>query len=1021
MKKLSLLLLLMITVSCSSYAQSVSFSLTTAPCNNNGVLQATSSGLSGTVTYTFYGMGGGPLATNTTGTLNNYTGGPIYVNASNGIGYASNYYAGAPPFNYTYTTITATCPALSTASVTVSGGTAPYTVLWRLNGTTTTVATGATVSLPANYYDVFITDANGCTYGSYAKYDSIQVSNNSPVNFSVAGTAASCTNGTATITGLSGGTAPYSYLWSNSATSSALTGLVRGYYTVKVADANGCNTTRAVNISQTPNITVNTTVSPATCIMNNGSATAFGSGGVGPYTYLWSNTQTTQLASGLAGGNYYYVTATDANGCTGQAGAYINISTPITATSSATSSSCTSPTGTATVVPSGGTTPYTIVWNSFPVQTGTTATALAPGLYNFTITDAVGCKRTGSVNVPPVSVINASAFGSNTMCSASNGSASVSVSSGAPPYTYLWSNSATSSSITGLPSGSYSVQITDNMGCKVIKQAYVGVNSPVNVGLSTTRASCIFTSDGSITATATGGTPPYTYFPGNTVSSLPTGNYSVSVIDAAGCTGSAFGHVSYNAANTSCYCTVTGTVYNDLNRNCTKDPGEAGIPNIMMHLSGLGYAYTNGAGMYSFKATTGSYTLSQVVQGYYPLAPCQSNAVSVSVTAASACSTVVNFADTMTTIHDMQVHTLSLGGPPVPGNSYYQVFIVKNNGTVSESNILGGYRHDGQLGAPTVPSTLSLFSTRNYRSNSSFPSISPAAIHTSLMQYTVPTNIPINTDLVFDDSATHTAPMTNWLNDYSPWDNVHTYNSSVMGSFDPNNKEVSPSGQGSLGFITTNDSILTYTINFQNTGNYPAQKVVLIDTLDSDLEVQTLKPFAASHKYTASVTDGSGIVTFTFDNINLPDSNTDKLGSMGYVVFKVSQKPKLAVGTQILNSASIYFDYNAPVKTNTTINTIVEKTSGVPGTGKPEELMATVYPNPASDRVTIAIDADGLKNVVQVKLLSLTGQVMQHQQVSLKAGRNLFEANTANLAPGMYFIEVTDGTRLSTTKLSIVR
>lgn len=1026
MKKLSLILLLLLFCG-GSYAQTLSFSLTTAPCNNNGVLQASTTGLIGTVTYTFYNNSSySVLATNTTGTLTGYTGGPVFAQATNGTSYAYGSYAGAPPFTYNVTTTTATCPAVSTASVSITGGTSPFTVQWRLNGTTTTIATGTTVSLPANSYDVFITDAAGCTYGSYAKGDSIYVRNNSPVNFTVNTTPASCTNGSATVTGISGGTSPYSYLWSNSATASSITGLVRGYYTVAVTDANGCSSTRGANITQSPTITVNTTPSPATCIMTNGSATAFASGGVGPYSYVWSNTQTTQLATGLSGNNYYYVTATDANGCTGSGGAYINSSTPITATSSATASSCTSATGTATVNPTGGTAPYSIVWSTFPIKTGTTATGLAPGLYNFTITDAVGCIRTGSVNVPPVSVITATTTSGAATCTAANGSASVSVSSGTAPFSYLWSTTATTASISGLTAGGYSVRITDAMGCSVTKYASVSTYSPVNVGLNVTQASCIFTSDGSIVATPTGGTAPYTYVwsgvssTSNAVSSLATGGYAVYVQDAAGCRGSAYASVGYNASNTSCYCTVTGTVYNDANKNCTKDPGEAGIPNIMVHLSGRGYAYTNGSGVYSFKAPTGSYTLSQVVQAYYPLSPCQSNSVAVSVTAGTGCSTTVNMADTMLTIHDMQVQTVSLNGPPVPGNNYHQYVIVKNNGTVTESSILAGYKHDGQLGSPIVPTAFSLYAPANYRSNSGFPTLAPSVATFNLMQYSVPTNIPINTGLVFDDSATHTAPMTNWLTDYTPWDNVNTYYSAVMGSFDPNNKEVSPIGQGTQGYITTNDSILTYTIHFQNTGNYPAQKVVLKDTLDADLDVVSLKPFAASHKYTTEVSDAGGIVTFIFNNINLPDSNTDKLGSMGFVIYKVRQKPNLVAGTQIQNSASIYFDYNAPVKTNTTLNTIRQKTSGVPGTGKAGELLATIYPNPANDKVTIAIDADGLKATAQVRLISLVGQVMQQQQVLLKAGRNVFEAKTANLASGLYFVEVSDGSRVSTIRLSIV-
>lgn len=1028
MKKISLLLLLLLSY-CSSFAQTVSFSLTTAPCNNNGVLQASVTGMSGTITYTFHkGVGvASILAVNTTGTLTGYSGVPIWLTVTNGTSSASGIYGGAPPFNYSVGSVTATCPAVSTATVAITGGTSPYTVQWFNNNTTTLVATGTTASLAQGEYDVLITDANGCVYGSNAKDDSIFVWNNSNLNFNVSGTPASCTNGTATITGITGGPSPYSYLWSNAATTPSISGLIRGYYNATVTDANGCATTRGVNIAQNPNINVNVTPGAATCLLANGSATAFASGGASPYAYHWNTTQTTQLVNGLSGNHSYYVTAIDANGCTGQGSVYIASSSPITATATATASSCTSATGTATVSATGGASPYTIVWSTYPTQTGTTATGLIPGLYNFTVTDANGCVRTGSVYVPPVSIITANAIASNTLCTAANGTASVTVSSGAAPYTYLWSTSATTSSITGLAAGGYSVRITDNMGCSVTKYASVGVSSPITVGMSASQASCIFTSNGSITATPSGGTAPYTYaWAGassttSTASSLGTGGYYVYVTDAAGCHGSGYAYVGYNASNTSCYCTVTGTVYNDANKNCTKDPGELGIPNIVVHLSGRGYTATNSAGVYSFQVPTGSYSLSQTVQSYYPLAPCQNNAIPVSVTAATGCSTTVNLADTVQPIHDIQVQTITFGAPPIPGYGYDQLFIVKNNGTDTEKTILAAYKHDGQLGTPVMPTTFAAAGTNSYRSGSSFPQLAPGATTTALVQYSTPTNIPINTSLDYKDSATHASPMSNWLTDYTPWDNVETYGETVVGSWDPNEMEVAPAGQSAQGFITTNDSVLTYTVHFQNTGNYPAQKIVVIDTLDANLDVASIKPFAASHNYKMDVSDGSNIATFTFNNINLPDSNVDKMGSMGYVIYTIHQKKGLALNTKIQANASIYFDYNAPVKTNTTLNTIKAVPFAVQSTGRPDELLANVYPNPASNKVMIAIESDGAKPGAQVKLISLTGQVLQQQQVSLKAGKNVFEASTAQLAPGFYLVEVTDGARVSTSRLSIVR
>ncbi len=1026
MKRLVTLTLLLQGLCIAAFAQNLSFTLVTQPCSNNGVLQANvPANITPPLTYTWY-VAGTQIVT-TSNTLNNYAGGPVYLNVTNpNQQFANGFYAGSPPFNYQVTTTSAICPAMGTATATVTGGTAPFTYQWLLANTNTVVATGNPASLPGGGYDVLITDANGCTYGSYARNDSVYVQYVSPVNFTVSTTPAACTNGTATVSGVTGGLAPYAYLWSNAANTPAITNLTMGTYSVTVTDAQGCHTTQYASISQSINIPVNITPTNPTCVQTNGSAIAFASGGASPYTYLWSNTQATQTATNLSGGQIYSVTATDANGCIGHGSVVLSSSTPIIATYTATASSCTSATGSATVSATGGTTPYTITWNTFPAQTGATAIGLSPGNYNFTVTDAVGCVRKGTAVVPPVSPVAGLISTNPATCTQSNGSASILMTSGTAPFTYAWSNSQTTATATNLASGVYSVTVTDNVGCHITKPVTVQRFSPVSVGFNVTPASCIYAADGSIVATASGGTAPYTYAWSNsqttaTASSLATGYYALTVTDAAGCSRTNSSFVPYNPNNNSCYCTITGTVYNDLNANCVKDAGEPGIPNIMIHCSGLGYAFTNSAGVYSFQAPSGSYTISESVQAYYPLASCQSNAVPVTVTAAANCTTTVNLANVINPIHDVSIQTVSLSGPPVPGNTYAQRVIVTNQGTVTEPAVTVGYRHDGQLGAPLfTPGSYVSNGGNHYSSGASFPSLPVATWHPATFFYSVPTNIPLLTAVQFNDSAAYQAPMSNWLNDYSPWDNVNSYTSIVAGSFDPNNKEVAPRGTGPQGYIYRSDSVLTYTIHFQNTGTWPAQKVVIIDTLSANLDLSSLKPGYATHAYKATASEG-GVLQFTFDNINLPDSNSDKLGSMGLATYTVKMKKNLPIGTEIRNSASIYFDYNAPVQTNTTLNTI-QNSVGVPGGGKAAgTLVMDLYPNPAATQVAMAIQSGDNRGLADIRIVSISGQTVVSQQVSLKGGRNLFVADVSQLSPGMYFVVVSDGAGAVTRKLSIIR
>ncbi len=1022
-------LMMLFGVAANAQTSFISFNLLTQPCNNDGVLVIQTIGMTPPITLVYY-MGGTTttVVINTVNdTLFNYSGGSFYVSGSDGGTQVGSYYSGAPPFIYNVSTSPAICPALGGALATVSGGSAPYTFEWTDISTGTVVGTTNPINLPAGNYHILITDAAGCVFGSYANQDSIYIANSSSIFFSVTSTTANCTDGTAAVSGLTGGISPYGYQWTNGANSSSISNLSMGQVIVTVTDAQGCYTIGYGYIQQGISIGANPTATPATCLQNDGSIIAFGSGGLPPYSYMWSNGQQAQNATGLTAG-YYYVTVTDANNCVGQSYAYVLANTPITVTYSSTASSCTAPTGTATVTPTGGSTPYTIHWNTYPAQTGVTATNLAPGSYGFEVTDNVGCVRTGSVYVPPISVITAQVSSSNAVCTASNGSASVLVLSGASPYTYAWSNGGINSSIGGITAGGYSCVITDNLGCSITKYTYVDVYSPVGLSLNSTPASCVFANDGSITAIPYGGTLPYTYSwsSGSTNAVAPTlasGYYSVYVTDAAGCHAYQWTNLGYNASNNSCYCTITGTVYDDVNGNCTQDAGENGIQNIMIHASGLGYAFTDANGVYSIIAPSGTYTLSESVQYYYPLAACQSNSVPVTVTAASGCTTTVDFANVINPIHDVQIATTSYF-PPIPGNIFNQQLVVANNGTLTESAIDFGYADDGQLTMNGV--TPVAFTQQNagtypnwYSITSGFPTLTPSATQGLNVQYSVPTNIPLGTSLLTKDSVAYSSPMANWLADYTPWDNVNYNTAYVVGSWDPNFKEVNPKGIGVPGYITTNDSVLNYTIHFQNTGTYAAQKVVVVDTLDGDVKISSLKPLWSNHNFKTTVTEG-GVVTFTFDNINLPDSTTSPLGSIGIIMYSIHQKPALTNGTQIKNSASIYFDYNEPVKTNTTLNTI-DNGSGVTEINNQNVFDLTAYPNPASNSVYLLVNSSFASSNSTVKFYNILGTQVLSQSVKLQNGKNIFTTDVTSLAAGMYFVEITNGTESVMKKISIVK
>lgn len=1015
------------------------FGLVTPPCHNDGVLSVTFTGLTPPMTVKWYTQGStGTIITHTgvaglTDVLTSYSGGPILVSATDTFGVMDTAsYAGAPPFTFYFTSGIAPCPDPDTLTATVIGGTAPFHYSWYNTATSGIMGTVNPITVTSGaVYGVTITDGAGCIYGSLDD-PTVIYAYAAPTFFdSLLTTTANCTNGTATAHPYGGGVAPFTYLWSTGATTQTISSLVTGVYYVTITDAIGCTYNDVGYVPQSTLISVPVVPTPTTCLAADGAVIAFGSGGMPPYSFLWSNGSTSASQSGITSGSYN-VTVTDANGCVGTGSAYVGASTPISVTYTSTPSLCTSPTGTAILSISGGTLPYSTMWYTTPGQTGATAIALTAGTYSFKVTDAMGCVQTGSAVIPPIDVISTSFLYTPATCTLSNGSITTYPTGGVTPYTYLWSTGTGGASLTGRPAGYYTVTITDNLGCKLFSSAYIPYNSPVGIGATATPATCIFANDGHNTAYAWGGTPPYSFGwstggTTSTISALPAGPYWVHATDAMGCTTfNEYSYVGYDSTGTSCYCTIDGTVYYDINGNCTQDPGESGLKNVQIHITGGStnvYVYTDATGHYSHKVPSGSYTVSETVLAYYPLSTCQLNNVHVTAVAGTGCVNTVDFSNSMDTVHDTHISTWDYI-PAVPGHTYSQVTVVSNDGTVPEDSIYVGYKPDGQLYSPSfVPGSYFAGVPYSYNTNSTF-SLAPGETKKFYMNYTVPTNIPLNTPVVFKDTTVHNDTADVWTLDNSPWNNVNYFITKTRGSYDPNFKEVNPTGSGAAGTISYTDSILEYMVHFQNTGNYPAENVVVIDTLDDNLDWTSLRPVfqSAQCKVTLMQSGLKKVVKFAFDNINLPDKQSDEIRSNGMFTYTIHIKPGLAVGTQFRNRAAIYFDYNEPVITNTTLNTLGTAGPGVGVTNVSPTAANSfaVYPNPASKNFTAAINSDVAASAKLI-VADITGRTMITKTITLQKGSQTIPVDASHLAAGTYFVSVNNGITTQTQKLVIVK
>jgi hypothetical protein len=217
------------------------------------------------------------------------------------------------------------------------------------------------------------------------------------------------------------------------------------------------------------------------------------------------------------------------------------------------------------------------------------------------------------------------------------------------------------------------------------------------------------------------------------------------------------------------------------------------------------------------------------------------------------------------------------------------------------------------------------------------------------------------------------------------------------GSYDPNDKRAFIEGREYQDTISQ-DVPIEYQIRFQNTGTDTAFRVVIIDTIQEELDIYSVIPGASSHPYSFELI-GSNIIRFTFDDIILPDSFINEPASNGFVKFMINQKPQLSFGTVINNTANIYFDFNSPVATQVS-KLIVEKLiTGIEST-KPYSYEYFIFPNPTTD--ILIIDIPWCEETVMLKVFDQTGKLVRQSE---GVGPKL-EVSLQTCIPGLYFYQL---------------
>lgn len=801
--------------------------------------------------------------------------------------------------------------ATGSIEVGVQGGTPPYTYDWSNagNGNTPIV-----VGLPAGSYIVTVTDNNGCT-------ESVVATVNEPPPFDVTltwtGTCGSDCTGSVDLT-VSGATPPYAFAWSNGATTQDLTNLCAGNPVVTITDANGCITLNEAIIEQTPadSIGIVLDASVLSSCENDcaGTLNVRGVCGTPPYTYDWSddNYDGQNRLSGLCTGTYV-VAVTDATGKSTIRSYTIRALDPIELTSTVQQITCfEGGDGSITLQASGGAFGYTYLWSN--LSTTRNLNALLAGDYTVTVTDRVGCTAEETFTITEPAEMTATISVLIDSCQTPlelTGSAT----GGTGSYTYSWAvfNGVfmMDQTIAYQGDGQYLLIVTDENGCTASDM--IDVSSRFDLQLTSTAANCD-SLGGSATASVltTISNPMYTWsngMTGPTIGNLSPGGYGVTVVDEDGCRDNGSIVVELDS---SCYVLIEGYVYLDNDMDCQADNGQ-GINNVLVQLSDGSSTFTNSIGYYAFRSLPGNYVIDAMPDTARYELTC-GNSLTIDASQSGSAYVDNDFYVKIKPRIDVAVKVRK--PTPRPGFTNFVTICVMN---YSDAPI-------------TTTATFVYDSLQTYVSNNfdqfllshdpvtrtliwEFPDQPVGRINVIQVAMRTMVDAALGATVGYDFTV---EPI---VGDVKPINNKIYCTRIVRGSYDPNDKTPSPMGEGQIGLLPFGQEELGFLVRFQNTGTDTAFTVVIRDTLDQSIDLDQIVPGPSSHPYELSVL-GDNVLEFTFNDILLPDSTTNLIASNGFVFYDVYLSKDLPIGTTINNSAAIYFDYNQPIITNTTVNTI---------------------------------------------------------------------------------------------------
>lgn len=449
----------------------------------------------------------------------------------------------------------------------------------------------------------------------------------------------------------------------------------------------------------------------------------------------------------------------------------------------------------------------------------------------------------------------------------------------------------------------------------------------------------------------------------------------------------------YNNVTVNSYCSFTpgGTFYTikgntkyDLNGSgCdATDPNKAFQKFNIAGGGTTGSIVSNQSGDYSIPVQTGAHTITPVLENpaYFSISPASFTANFPMMTS----PLTQNFCITANGSHpDLEIVIIPLDSA-VPGfNSDYKI-VYKNKGTTMQSGTVGFSYNDNIMDFVSSTVTPDLQSTGSLTWN--FTGLAPFETREVKVKFEL--NTPTDTPPVNDGDVLHYTAQINGAPDDTPADNTITLNQTVVNSLDPNDKTCL---EGTMIAQTQVGDYVHYLIRFENKGTANARNIVVKDEIDtSKFDISTLTPLNASHSFVTRMT-GTNKAEFIFENIQLPfdDDHND-----GYISFKIKTKSTLTLGDAFSNTAGIYFDYNAPIITNT-YTTTVRNVLAVSET-KPDRENVSIYPNPVQDILYIRSGEE----IIKAEIYDASGRILNTTGVKGSS------VNVAELAKGNYIIKL---------------